>query len=81
MFERIRNAIGRWRRGDRRIAPRGVRGRVYRNPADDAPSGVKIPVDAKMNLSAKVTRADGTIEDYQIMPDGTVKLKEASNDG
>jgi hypothetical protein len=65
----IKEDFKAWRRGERRVAP-GLRGRVYVRKEDEAAppdDGVKrSPHKANLKLSARVTRADGTIENYTI---------------
>ncbi|MDH3673654.1 MAG: hypothetical protein OES46_21270 [Gammaproteobacteria bacterium] len=66
MFEGVKERVQSWKRGERRIAPKGQRGRVYQGPYDpNPPSSPPLNVDAKAKLkvSAVVTRADGTVED------------------
>jgi hypothetical protein len=57
-----------WRRGERRVAPRGVRGRVYA-PKEEAASGgsvVRIRKEPIASLVMKVTRADGSTETIEV---------------
>lgn len=53
-----------WRRGERRVAPHGTRGRVYRRKKGDVPAG-PMPGTATgtATMTAKIVRADGTVED------------------
>ena len=48
-----------WRRGLRRIAPRGSRGRIY-EPREPTPH------KSSVKITAKVTRANGDIEIYNL---------------
>ena len=56
-----------WRRGERRIAPYGVRGRVYERvkepeKADDHNASAH----GRAALEMKIVRADGTIETRRV---------------
>ena len=70
MLRRITEAFGAWRRGERRIAPQGVRGRVYekKDPAAEssAQSEKKISAGPKAVLEMKVTRANGEVETIRV---------------
>ena len=57
-----------WRRGERRVAPRGARGRVYEKKNVEPTSGPsflfkKEPV---ATLTMRVTRADGSVEQVTV---------------
>lgn len=60
------------RRGEKRIAPRNVRGRVYAKKAGDetaaAEGGMQIVVKKEpvATLTMKVTRADGSVETITV---------------
>ena len=55
-------------RGERRIAPYGVTGRVYERIREDAPAGAhQASARANATLEMKITRADGSIE-IRTMP-------------
>lgn len=60
-------AFAAWRRGDRRVAPAGARGRVYvKKKTGQAASGlVRVGRRPKVRMGIKVTRAeDGSVEHY-----------------
>lgn len=76
----LRNSLARlldrwraWRRGERRVAPHAVRGRVYRRREDDEEPG-RLATKAKgsVSISARVFRADGTVEDLGKISRGRV---------
>lgn len=42
-----------WRRGEKRIAPRGAKGRIYESKGQKAPPG---PMKATVRLQGKITK-------------------------
>jgi len=60
------------RRGERRIAPRNVRGRVYAKKDGDATTAaeggmqIKVKKEPTATLTMRVTRADGTVETITV---------------
>lgn len=48
-----------WKRGEKRIAPHGVRGRVF---AKRKPVGYGAVARPKVNVEMLITRADGSVE-------------------
>lgn len=55
-----------WRRKEVRIAPKGVRGRVYAKKEDVKSSGgLNVTVEPKVSCQVVVTRADGTVESFE----------------
>ncbi len=62
-----------WRRGDRRIASRYSRGRIYerRNPDPESPSGIHRKVKAKgtATLHMEITRENGDVEQIDVPAD------------
>lgn len=66
MLGRFWEGLKAQRRGERRIAPYGSRGRVFekRNPEAEssALSGKNISAGPKLTVTAKITRADGSVE-------------------
>lgn len=68
MFGRMIEGYKAWRRGDKRVAPYGTRGRVFerKNGEPSGGSSVNIGVKPKANLEIKVTRADGRVEVHNI---------------
>ena len=54
LFHRLIEAFRAWRRGEKRIAPYGVRGRVYAKAGDPA---VKAKTRPEAKMSARVYRA------------------------
>ncbi len=91
MFKRIREIwqnYKAWRRGERRIAPSGARGRVYEQK--DMPPSSAREVDTKMVYTtlARVIRADGSpdehynlTDDMKLSPDEFYTLKGGKNHG
>ena len=78
MFEflqRWKEDLKAFRRGERRVAP-GMRGRVYERKRDSGPNdGVKRSGhQARVKLSAAVTRAAGGIEHYDIIDGKAVRV-------
>lgn len=55
-----------WRRGDRRIVARGVRGRIYEKRAQPVPStGIqKVEQKTTFSVTARVIHADGSPDTY-----------------
>lgn len=54
-------------RGEKRVAPRSVRGRVYVNRKTNTSVGgpvVHVKSGKKASLKIRITRADGTVEHY-----------------
>lgn len=64
----LREDFKAWRRGEKRVAPRGTTGRVYAKKAEEVPppSGggvnVNLPIKGSATLRMKITRADGSVE-------------------
>lgn len=78
MFEYLREKkedFKAWRRGEKRVAS-GMRGRVYERKDEVPPSdGVKRSGNKhKLKVSAKVTRADGSVENYVIVDGKPVRV-------
>lgn len=58
-----------WRRGEKRVAPYGSRGRVYEKKSGNAGSGPSLnrtKAEPKATLHMKIMRADGTIEHRSV---------------
>ncbi len=80
MFTRIREFwrdVKAWRRGERRIAPRGVRGRIYEKraaPLGEIPGGSagahRAPTKTTFRMMARVIRADGSPDEHYDLSDG-----------
>lgn len=51
-----------WRRGERRVAPRSARGRVYARPDSEALGPVRVRREPTARLLLTITRANGSIE-------------------
>lgn len=71
MFKRITESFKAWRRGERRVAPHGVRGRVYekKDPQHDTTGsggGREISSRGTATLHMKVLRQDGTSEEIEV---------------
>jgi hypothetical protein len=64
-------------RGERRVGPRGARGRVYqkKKPPEGNPSGAtQVSARASGTLTMVITRADGTTETV-VVPATAERLK------
>ena len=88
MFRELWQDFKAWRRGERRIAPYGTRGRVYEKR--DAPSSGAHVIETKTTYMtlAKVIRADGRpdehynlTEDMKLSPDDFDNLREGTTHG
>lgn len=57
-----------WRRGETRVAPRGITGRVYvRKDGNDTSPGLhKTKSEPLVTVEMKIIRADGTVETRQV---------------
>ena len=56
-----------FRRGERRVAPRQIRGRVYAKKGAAPSSGaVKTSARPSASLTMKITRADGSVETIKV---------------
>lgn len=65
MLARLIDWFSALRRGEKRIAPHGARGRVYAKrdgSVDNASDGRQFRVSPTATCEAKITRADGTVE-------------------
>lgn len=68
-----------WNRGERRVAPAGVRGRVYAPKAgsvaqqDGQFNSRAMGARAKLSAEAKVLRADGSVEHYKLIDGQAVR--------
>lgn len=70
MLERLRAWWRARQRGEKRVAPPGVRGRVYvRKDAlsDGGPDQIKVDAEPQAYISARVIRADGRVEDLGVI--------------
>jgi hypothetical protein len=61
----LREDIKALRRGEKRVAPYGSTGRVYakRHPIEDTSGAHNPKAKPTVNVTARVIRADGSIED------------------
>lgn len=68
LFTAISQAIGAWRRGEKRIAPAGATGRVYAQKEETGGSAGRSLARAKsvVLVGARVIRANGTVENLEI---------------
>jgi len=70
MFGRIIDAFKGWRRNEVRVAPYGVRGRVWAKKvgpeAVSSPGNINMKAGPTAVLEMKVTRADGTVEIHKV---------------
>lgn len=67
-----------WQRGERRIAPAGVRGRVYAPKAGSVAAEGQfnsraMGARAKLHAEARVLRADGSVEHYKLIDGQAVR--------
>ena len=65
MMGRLSEDFAAWRRGDRRVAPHGARGRIYvkKNGDNNKPPGlVRVGCRPTVRIGLKVMRTDGTVE-------------------
>ncbi len=55
-----------WRRGERRVAPRGVRGRIYEKRGEIAggSAGHRVKHETTFRVTARVIRADGSPDEH-----------------
>ena len=88
MFREMWQNFKAWRRGERRIAPSGTRGRVYAQK--DAPSSGAHEIETKTTYTtlARVIRADGRpdehynlTEDMKLSSDDFDTLRGGKNNG
>jgi hypothetical protein len=65
-----------WRRNERRLdVPVGARGRVFQRKVDDGSSPSKMVASSQPRgyISARIIRADGTVEDLGIIAEAQVE--------
>jgi hypothetical protein len=77
MFGQLIRDIKAYFRGERRVGPRGARGRVYQSRVQPevAPSGsTQVSARASGTLTMVITRADGSTETV-VVPATAEKLK------
>ena len=69
MFRETWQNFKAWKRGERRTAPSGTRGRVYEQK--DAPLSSAMEVDTQMSYTtlARVIRADGRPDEHYNLTD------------
>jgi hypothetical protein len=65
-FNTLRQDFLAWLRSERRVAPRGVRGRVYAGDKDPLPPVVRLSPPRTATLHMVVTRADGSVEKITV---------------
>lgn len=53
-----------WRRGDRRIAPAGSRGRIYEKRAGGPVGPHQVKTETTFKTTARVIRADGSPDEF-----------------
>lgn len=63
-----------WKRGEKRIAPAGATGRIYKKKNGASAQAVKnVKGNTKLkSVGAKITRADGTVE-HLVLENGTFR--------
>lgn len=72
MFKRIREWFRAWRRGEKRVQPKAVRGRVYERKVPEQPQpGAQAKGRATATCQIQITRADGSIEKRTVPADIT----------
>ena len=69
IFEVWRN-FKAWRRGERRIAPFGTRGRVYEYKDAPSSSAMEIATKTTYTTLARVIRADGRPDEHYDLTEG-----------
>ena len=66
MFDKLKDKYRTWKRDEVRIAPYGVRGRVYakKHPEVEASATAekRVVSSGKAELTMKIKRADGSVE-------------------
>ena len=57
-----------WRRGEQRVAPKGVRGRIYskKEGAPSSPNNIRTSARSKVTLRMQVIRANGQVEEVVV---------------
>jgi hypothetical protein len=83
MFKWIKEKISdflAWRRGERRIAPPGTRGRVYAGSKDSATDVHGSKAEPKMVLKARILRANGDVEELGVISDN-VRIERGQENG
>lgn len=66
MLKRILEYFAARKRGEKRVAPAGVRGRVYVRTENEG-GGVEARAEPQASISARVIRADGRVEDHGVI--------------
>ncbi len=60
-----------WRRGERRVVPSGIRGRVYEQKSAPAAGPTMIDTKTTYKTLAKVIRADGSPDEHYNLTEDT----------
>ena len=88
MFRETWQDFKAWRRGERRVAPSGTRGRVYAQKSPSLSSAMEVETKTTYMTLAKVIRADGRpdehynlTEDMKLSPDDFDNLREGTTHG
>ena len=88
MFKETWQNFKAWRRGERRIAPSGTRGRVYASAESPLAGAHKVETKTTYMTLAKVIRADGRpdehynlTEDMKLSPDDFDNLRGGTTHG
>ncbi len=73
MFTRIRAVwqnYKAWRRGERRVAPYGARGRIYEQKNAPPSSALEVETKTTYTTLARVIRADGSPAEHYNLTEG-----------
>ena len=77
MFRETWQNFKAWRRGERRIAPAGTRGRVYEQKNPSSSGAHKVETKTTYTTLARVIRADGRPDEHYNL---TEDIKLSSDD-
>ena len=70
MFRELWQNFKAWRRGERRIAPSGTRGRVYEQKNASSSGAHEVETKTTYTVLARVIRADGRPDEYYNLTEG-----------
>lgn len=66
LYVAIKQALGAWRRGEKRIAPAGATGRVYEKQDGGSAGRSLARAKSVVLVGARVIRANGAVENLEI---------------
>lgn len=80
LFAELVRDFHAWRRNERRVAPRGLRGRVYERKdgstaAEDPFNNIRVKAGPQATLEITIARADGSVE-RRVVPASVVEVKD-----